>query len=119
MPKSNTKKPSLTAYARSLRRNATEAEKHLWRHLRARQIEGVKFRRQQPIEGYIVDFAAFKLRLVIELDGGQHAASREKDLERDCCLNRNGFKVLRFWNHEVLGNLEGVLVRIRRACLGE
>ena len=69
MPKSTTKK-ILTAYAKTLRHNATQAEKALWRQLRARQMEGIKFRRQQPINGYIVDFVSFETRLVIEVDGG-------------------------------------------------
>ena len=75
------------------------------------------FRRQQPIEDYIVDFVSFETRLIVELDGGQHAVERQKDTERDRCLNDNGFTVLRFWNHEVLGNLDGVLAVIRRVCL--
>ena len=117
--KSSLKKPTLTSHAKALRRNATHVETILWRQLRARQIEGVKFRRQQPIDGYIVDFVSFETRLVIELDGGQHAMNRQKDkdIKRDRCLTRNGFKVLRFWNHHVLGNLDGVLESIRRACL--
>jgi len=76
-----------------------------------------KFRRQQPIDGYIVDFVSFETRLIIELDGGQHAMNRQKDIKRDRCLTRNGFTVLRFWNHQILGNLNGVLETIRKACL--
>jgi very-short-patch-repair endonuclease len=80
-------------------------------------MEGVKFRRQQPIEGYIVDFVSFEQRIVIELDGGQHADARAEDRQRDGCLTMNGFTVLRFWNNEVFENLEGVLAVIRRRCL--
>ena len=110
------KKP-LTKYAKSLKRDATQAEKVFWRHLKARQMEGVKFRRQQPIDHYIVDFVSFETRLVIELDGGQHAINREKDIKRDQYLTDSGFKVLRFLNTEVLRNIEGVLEVIRRECL--
>ena len=117
MTPSTLNKKRLTSYAKSLRQNATQAEKALWHRLRNRQMEGIKFRRQQPIEGYIVDFVSFETRLVVELDGGQHAVERQKDIKRDRCLHDKGFTVLRFWNHEVLGNLDGVLAVIRRACL--
>jgi len=76
-------KKTLTNYAKSLRRNATQVEKSLWRHLRGRQMEGIKFRRQQPIGNCIVDFVSFETRLVVELDGGQHAVDREADNQRD------------------------------------
>jgi very-short-patch-repair endonuclease len=98
MATSNLKKQILTPYAKSLRRNATQAEKVLSRQLRARQLEGIKFRRQQPIDGYIVDFVSFETRLVIELDGGKHAVNRKKDIERrdkymkDRNENRPGYK---------------------------
>ena len=80
-------------------------------------MEGFKFRRQEPIDNYIVDFVCFENRLIIEVDGGQHAAEKEKDIERDNYLMRNGFKVLRFWNNEVFTNIEGVLEVIRMNCL--
>ena len=80
-------------------------------------IENIKFRRQQPIDSYIVDFVSFELRLIIEVDGGQHAAEKQKDKQRDCFLSENGYRVLRFWNNEVLDNLDGVLEVIRKACL--
>lgn len=80
-------------------------------------MEGVKFRRQQPIEGYIVDFVSFEHRIVIELDGGQHADAQAEDRQRDACLTMNGFTVLRFWNNEVFENVGGVLAVIRRQCL--
>ena len=79
-----------------------------------KQMEGLKFRRQQPIDNYIVDFVCFENHIVIEVDGGQHATEKEKDIERDIYLRRQGFKVLRFWNNEVLQNTNGVLAVIRR-----
>jgi len=103
--------------ARNLRKRFTEAEKLLWRYLRARQLEGLKFRRQQPIGNYIVDFVCFEKGLVIEVDGGQHAIEREKDKERDKWLKGQGLKILRFWNNEVLTNIGGVLEVIREHCL--
>ncbi len=82
-----------------------------------KQMEGLKFRRQQPIDNYIVDFVCFENHIVIEVDGGQHATEKEKDIERDIYLRRQGFKVLRFWNNEVLQNTNGVLAVIRENCL--
>ncbi len=76
-----------------------------------------KFRRQQPMGKYIVDFVCFETKIVIEVDGGQHAGE-EKDKDRDKWLNGEGFKVLRFWNNEVLQNLRGILEVIRINCLG-
>ena len=105
--------------ARELRNNATDAEHLLWRQLRNRQLTGIKFRRQQAIEGYICDFVSFTPKLVIELDGGQHAASGEYDAKRDACLRRNGFTVLRLWNGDIFTNMEGVLEVIRRHVEGE
>ena len=116
MPKTIPKQ-TLTKHAKSLRRNATQAERTLWRHLRAKQMEGIKFRRQQPIDNYIVDFVSFEKRLIIELDGGQHAIHRKKDIRRDQHLVENGFKILRLWNNDVLGNINGVLEAIRKECL--
>ena len=89
-------KRRLTSLARALRKNSTSTETTLWNKLKARQIEGVKFRRQQPIEDFIVNFVSFENRIVIELDGGQHTENRDKDTERDRVLTENGFKVLRF-----------------------
>jgi very-short-patch-repair endonuclease len=108
---------SLHTFARELRNTGTDAERLLWRHLRNSQLEGVKFRRQQPIETYIADFVSFDAMIVIELDGGQHAENEEYDEQRDFCLRRNGFTVLRFWNSEVFENIEGVLGVIRQRCL--
>jgi very-short-patch-repair endonuclease len=103
--------------AKKLRKNSTDAERLLWKHLRAQQVEGLKFRRQHPIGNYIVDFVCVPKKIVIELDGGQHAEEVSKDSERDKWLKTEGYKVLRFWNNEVLKNLEGVLEEIRQACL--
>lgn len=84
-----------------------------------KKMDGIKFRRQQPIENYIVDFISFEKRLVIELDGGQHAQhkEKEKDIQRDRFMVENGFKVLRFWNNEVLSTIDSVLEVIRMECL--
>ena len=103
--------------ARNLRNRFTEAEKLLWRYLRGRQLEGLKFRRQQLIGNYIVDFVCFEKGLVIEVDGGQHAIEIEKDSERDKWLKGQKFEVLRFWNNEVLTHIEEVLEVIRERCL--
>ena len=108
--------PTLTQTARKLRRNMTDAERRLWGRLRNHQL-GVHFRRQAPLERYVLDFVCFQARLVIELDGGQHADS-DADKQRDAWLMERGFRVLRFWNNEALGNTEGVLEVIVRA-LGE
>lgn len=89
----------------------TDAERVLWPHLRAHRLSGAKFRRQQPIGPYIVDFVHFGARLVIEADGGQHLDS-PKDVQRDAWLNQQGFLVMRFWNDEVLKNTEAVLESI-------
>ena len=109
----------LTKFAKNLRKNATEAEALLWRRLRARQMVGVKFRRQQPIENFIVDFVSFEKRIVIELDGGQHVVQENEDKKRDELLKNSGFTILRFWNNEVLENLDGVLEVIRQKCIRE
>jgi very-short-patch-repair endonuclease len=107
----------LTNLAKTLRKGSTDVELLLWQRLKARRLEGIKFRRQQPIEDFIVDFVSFEKRIIIELDGGQHAEDRKRDRERDSLLREAGFKILRFWNNEVLENLEGVLERIRETCL--
>ena len=108
---------NLTKTARILRRNSTDAERKLWYSIKSRQIEGFKFRRQQPIGSYIVDFICFEKSLIIELDGGQHTVNREKDIERDNWLIKKGFHVSRFWNNDVLSNHEGVLSEIRKYIL--
>ncbi len=108
---------NLTYAAKNLRKRFTDVERLLWRLLRARQIEGFKFRRQEPIGIYIVDFVCFESKVIIEVDGGQHSIETEKDKERDEWFKSQGFKVLRFWNNEALTNTEGVLEVIRANCL--
>lgn len=103
------KKP-LTPNAKRLRNNSTEAEKYFWYVLQNKNL-GVKFRRQAIIGQYIVDFVCFERKLVVEVDGGQHAQS-EHDSTRDQWLMEQGFEILRFWNHDVLGNRDGVLQEI-------
>ena len=102
--------------AKSLRKKLTNTESFLWFHLQAKQLEGLKFRRQQPIGKYIVDFVCFGKKIIVEVDGGQHS-EMDYDRERDEWLKREGFKVLRFWNNEVLNNITGVLEVIRSHCL--
>ena len=102
--------------ARRLRQQMTDAEVRLWLGLRDRQIGGHRFRRQVPMGPYIVDFACLKARLVIEVDGGQHAEDEERDERRTAWLAGRGFRVLRFWNTEVLQETEGVLETIYAAC---
>lgn len=92
----------LSVLSKALRKKPTDAEKLLWQRLRLRQMEGFKFRRQQPIDKYIADFACFENRVIIEADGGQHAINKEQDVERDDYLRLHGFKVLRFWNNDIL-----------------
>lgn len=102
---------NLTQFARNLRENQTDAEKLLWSRLRNRQVEDAKFVRQFPIAPYITDFACRTCKLAIELDGGQHADNGEDD-ERTMVIEAHGFRVIRFWNNDVLGNIEGVLATI-------
>lgn len=106
---------NLTKNARLLRKNQTEVERLLWKQLRNRQLFGYKFRRQFPIEPYIVDFICLEIKLIIELDGGQHAEQINYDHHRSLYLEKRGFKVIRFWNNEVCKNSEGVLEAIRMA----
>ncbi len=101
--------------ARDLRRNETEAERQLWQAIRARQLDGAKFRRQVPIGPYIVDFFCFERRLIVEVDGGQHMEQVEYDTRRTKTLTGQGYYVLRFWNNEIIDNLPGVLEAIRSA----
>jgi very-short-patch-repair endonuclease len=103
---------NLTETAKSLRTNSTDAERLLWSRLRAKQLCGCKFRRQEQIGRFIVDFVCYERQLVIEADGGQHAQELEKDEERTAWLNSQDFTVLRFWNHEVLTNPDGVIETI-------
>jgi very-short-patch-repair endonuclease len=106
----------LITFARQLRINQTEAEKRLWKHLRTKQINVLKFRRQQPIGPYIVDFVCFKNKLIIELDGSQHVDNKPHDLVRDNWLRLQGFSVYRFWNNDVMNNIDGILRVVYDYC---
>jgi very-short-patch-repair endonuclease len=99
-------------FAKQLRKTMTDAERRLWSRLRGNQIAGAKFRKQAPIENYIVDFVCFERKVIIELDGGQHVAQAEKDAIRTAWLNSRGFNVLRFWNHQIFEELDPVLEAI-------
>ena len=101
--------------ARRLRKNPTDAESRLWLHLRQKQLGGFRFRRQVPLGPYVADFVCQSEKLVVEVDGGQHADRIEDDARRSTWLAANGYRVLRFWNNDVLGNTEGVLETILRA----
>jgi very-short-patch-repair endonuclease len=101
-------------FAKHLRRTMTDAEHRLWKHLRAHRLDGQKFRRQQPIVPYVVDFVHFGTRVIIEADGGQHVES-STDPIRDAWLTQQGFVVLRFWNDEILLHTDVVLESIWRA----
>lgn len=108
----NSEKRNKIAIAKKLRINSTDTEKYLWKYLRGRQLEGFKFRRQQPIGKYIADFINLERKIIIEVDGGQHLENK-KDKLRDKWLEEQGYEVLRFWDNEVLTNIEGVLELIR------
>jgi very-short-patch-repair endonuclease len=98
--------------ARQLRRDQTDAEQTLWARLRDRQLCGAKFRRQHPVGPFVADFCCPQRKLVVELDGGQHAEEVAADHKRSRFLEEQGYRVLRFWNHDVLQNTEAVLERI-------
>ena len=97
-------------HAKLLRQQQTNAEHLLWLHLRDRRLANYKFRRQLPIGSYIADFVCMSARLIIEVDGGQHATNTNFDEQRTNFLNQQGYAVIRFWNNEVLQNLDGVLI---------
>ena len=101
--------------ARNLRRRAIDSEQALWRRLRDRGLRDQKFRRQRPIGRYVVDFVCLNHRLVVEIDGGQHGQQANDDQRRTKFMEAKGFRVLRFWNHEVLTNIEGVLQTLENA----
>ncbi|NWG39481.1 MAG: endonuclease domain-containing protein [Hydrogenophilaceae bacterium] len=102
----------LTDFARQLRAQQTDMERRLWQRLRAHRFQGHKFRRQQPIVPYIVDFVCHDAKLIIELDGGQHAEAVAEDARRDAWLKAEGYRVLRIWNNEWLENETGVMEKI-------
>lgn len=99
----------LKRFQKTLRINQTNAENRLWYHLRNRRFQGWKFRRQHALQGYIVDFVCLERKLVIELDGRQHADQELYDNRRTQVLEKDRFKVIRFWNNDVLSNLESAL----------
>ena len=109
------RKGSKTSSARALRRRMTEAERRIWYLLRGRHLADFKFRRQHPIGPYVVDFVCLAHKLVIELDGSQHATD-PNDLRRDAFLHRSGYRVLRFWNNEALSHTAAVCESILRAA---
>jgi very-short-patch-repair endonuclease len=104
-----------TKLARELRANATDAERKLWSYLGARRVAGVRFNRQVPIGPFICDFVSRGAKLIIEVDGGQHAANVAADDGRTTILERHGYRVLRFWNNDVMQNIEGVVSTIEHA----
>ena len=108
--------PRLTLHAKAMRHDPTPAEQKLWFALRAKRFDGAKFRRQKVIGRYIADFAAREPMLVIELDGDTHGTQQDYDAERTAFLEGQGYRVIRFTNAEVMGNLEGVLATIA-SCL--
>ncbi len=101
--------------AKSLRSNLTDAEQNLWYYLRAHRFMGRKFKRQKPMGRYVVDFICVEEKLIIELDGGQHAENLAYDQERDAWLLSQGYIVLRFWNNQLMQETESVLEQIRLA----
>jgi very-short-patch-repair endonuclease len=103
-----------TALAKALRRNSTEAEKKLWDMLRDRRLEGWKFRRQVPLGSYVVDFYCSKAKLIVEADGGQHAESASDEI-RTAWLTKNGYRVKRYWNNDILANPDGVFIDLLEA----
>ena len=107
---------NLTILAKNLRKSSTDAERCLWKYIRNKKLSGLKFRRQMPIGKYIADFVCFENKIIIELDGGQHNEDAEivDDKVRTVWLESQGFKVLRFWNNDVLKNMAGVWEVIAR-----
>lgn len=114
--RASTRTPALKPFARRLKQNMSDAEKCLWRQLRGKRLHGIKFRRQQIIGRYIVDFVSMEHKLVVELDGGQHAHQAAADAERTGFLVGAGYRVFRFWNHEALQQTDAVLEKIAAAC---
>jgi len=102
--------------SRTLRQDGSDAEARLWRRLRSRQLHGAKFRRQHRIGPYFADFCCVEARLIVELDGGQHGA--EVDAPRTAWLEAQGYRLLRFWNHDAIGNVDGVVAVIGAALAG-
>ena len=109
--------PNLAHRAQELRYSETRTEKFLWTLLRAKKLNGVKFRRQEPIGVYVVDFVSFEKKLIIEIDGGQHNDDKNKEYDeiRTKWLQSQDFRVIRFWNNDVSANIDGVITKIREA----
>ncbi|HEX8393415.1 MAG TPA: endonuclease domain-containing protein [Longimicrobium sp.] len=107
--------PEVRAQAKHLRNSATPAEQRLWRLLRGRAVNGLKFRRQHPLHGFVLDFYCADARLCVELDGGVHEGQRERDEQRTEVLRTHGIRVIRFPNEQVFHDLPGVLNQITRA----
>jgi very-short-patch-repair endonuclease len=103
----------LTVYARELREHSTDAERIFWSRVRDRRLDGFKFKRQIAKRHYIVDFICREAHLIVEIDGGQHAANTA-DVVRDRLLRRDGYRVLRFWNNELQTNIDGVIETVLR-----
>jgi very-short-patch-repair endonuclease len=104
----------LVKIAKRLRGEMTDAERVLWREVRAHRFAGYKFKRQEPLDSYVVDFICYEAKLIIEIDGGQHADKRGADEVRTRWLESQGYCVLRFWNNDVLNNIEGVMQEIEK-----
>ena len=106
---------SISEAAKELRKRQTEAEKRLWFKLRDKQLYGAKFRRQEPVGNYIVDFVCFEKKLVLEIDGNPHKHTdvKRNDKQRTAWMQSEGFKVLRFWNADILNNIEVVLKKVK------
>ncbi|WP_370180282.1 endonuclease domain-containing protein [Alteriqipengyuania sp.] len=107
-------KSDTLSHAKEMRQAPTDAERRLWSRLRAKRLNGWKFRRQQPIGRFIVDFVCYEARLIVEVDGSQHA-DKQHDKMRDKWLSSQGFRVLRFWNNQVMENEDGVVTAIAAA----
>ena len=107
--------PKFYERARELRKELTPAERKLWAYLRGNQLHGVNFRRQHAIGNFVVDFVSIKNKLVIELDGSQHLDQEEYDAERTAYLESQGYKVIRFWNNQIMNDINGVLRAINIA----
>jgi len=110
----DTARSGSVARARRLRRNSTDAERKLWRALRSK-LPQLKWRRQMPVGPYFADFACFAEKLVVEVDGGQHARAAEQDFRRTEFLESQGYRVIRFWNRDIADNLDGVFRAIEAA----
>jgi very-short-patch-repair endonuclease len=115
MPRPRRSNPTTMHRAGELRKELTPAERKLWAYLRGDKLEGINFRRQHAIGNYIADFCSPKARLIIELDGSQHLEQEEYDEERTKYLEKQGYKVIRFWNKQVMNDMNGVILAITNA----